>query len=87
MPALGLVETFPVPPPLAHAPHVPFPSRQLPAFAVPLPNSFAGTTPETKSAFDVSPRSTYCFGAACNGAEGFPGRVSGPVSAPPAIGK
>jgi hypothetical protein len=82
-PALGLVETFPVP----HAPHVPFPNKQLPALAVPVPNSLVGTSPAIKPAFDVSPRSTYCFVAACSGADGFAGNVIAPVIVPPAVGK
>src|ERR1019366_2635215 len=36
--------------PLPHALHVPFPNKQFPADAAPVPNSFAGTSPEIKSA-------------------------------------
>src|SRR5580700_188576 len=84
-PATGFVETFPVPPPLPHVPHVPFPSRQVAPFAVPVPNSLAGTSPEIKPAVVLSPRSTYCFVAACSGAAGFDGSVIGPVIVPPAV--
>src|SRR6266567_5157583 len=87
MPVPGFVETFPVPPPPPHAPHVPFPRRQLPDVALPDPNSFTGTSPEIKLAFDVSPRSTYCFDAACSGATGSPGSVIGPNIVPPAVGR
>ncbi len=69
------------------APNVPLPSRQFSPDAVPLPNSFVGTNPVTKSAFAAPAASTYCFAAACSGAVGFPLNVSGPVIAPPAVGK
>src|SRR5579863_7274888 len=85
-PVVGLVETFPVPPP-AHAAHVPLPSRQVAELAVPVPNSLAGTIPEIKSALVVCPRSTYCLVTACRGAAGFPGSVIGPVIVPPTVGK
>src|SRR5947209_11759200 len=49
----GLVETLPLP--LPQAPHVPLPYKQVPEFAVPVPNSAPGTTPEIRSAFDVIP--------------------------------
>src|ERR1700722_11416214 len=83
----GAVETFRVPPPLSQAPHVPFPNRQVPPFAVPDPNSAAGTSPAIRSAFDPNAVSTYSFGAACNGATGFPFNVSEPVIVPPATGR
>src|SRR5258708_21394759 len=86
-PALGLVETFPVPPPVPDATQVPLASKQVPEPKVPVPNSLGGTNPVIKSAFVVSPRSTYCLGVACSGAEGFPGRVIGPDMVPPAVGK
>src|SRR5450631_193838 len=87
-PVVGFVDTFPVPPPpLPQAPHVPFPNKQLPAFAVPEPNSFAGTIPEIRSALVVSPWSTYDFVDAWSGATGEPGSVIGPDIVPPAVGK
>ena len=86
--ATGLVEMLPVPPPDPHVPHVPdapFPSRQLPAEASPVPNSFAGTSPAIKSDFAARPVSTYCFVDACSAATGFAGNVIGPVTVPPAV--
>jgi hypothetical protein len=68
-------------------PHVPFPSKQFNAEAVPLPNSFVGTNPLTRFAFDAADKSTYCLGAACSGAVGFPLKVSAPVIAPPAVAR
>jgi hypothetical protein len=82
--AEGVVDTFPVPLPPPHVPHVPFPNRQLPEVAVPDPNSLTGTRPENKSALLAAPVSTYCFVAACKLDVGFPGRVTGPVNVPPA---
>src|SRR6266851_818510 len=81
----GVVDTFP--PPLPHAPHVPLPYKHVPEFAVPDPNSPAGTSPVIRSAFATDALSTYCFVDACNGAVGFPLSVSGPVRVPPAVGK
>src|SRR5580700_2077928 len=69
------------------APHIPFPSRQLPAVALPVPNSLAGTSPEIKSALTDTPWSTYCLVAACSAEAGFAGRLMGPVIVPPAVGK
>src|SRR5579862_4244549 len=63
--------------PAPHAPHVPLPSRQVLALAVPVPNSPAGIVPDVKSAFAASAASTYCFGAACSAEVGFPGSVIG----------
>src|ERR1700727_276325 len=88
--AAGFVERFPDPVPPPHAPHVPddpFPTRQLPVLAVPVPNSAAGTTPVTRSAFAANPVSTYSFVVACIGAEGSAGSVIGPLIVPPAVGR
>src|ERR1700733_11699548 len=85
--AAGAVETFPVPPPLPQAPHVPFPNKQVPPFAVPDPNSAAGTNPAIRSAFEANAVSTYSFEAACNGATGSAFNVSDPVIVPPPTGR
>src|SRR2546423_14418375 len=85
LPGVPVEFTFPVPPPLAQAPHVPFPSKQLDEFAVPVPNSLTGTRPEIRSAFPANPASTYCFGVACIAETGFPARLIGPLIVPPAV--
>src|SRR5208283_2342960 len=89
--AAGVVERFPVPLPPPHAPQlpeeVPLPTKQLPAVADPVPNSLAGTSPATRSAFAAIPVSTYCLVDACIGAAGFAGSVIGPVIVPPAVGR